>query len=77
MGIRLGEFVVGAVRLSLHQDRLTGQIYHTGLRGNREYVTPSQNGTVKVFGQVGLVISPALPKEALEAFAQTKTALKK
>jgi hypothetical protein len=72
MGIALGEFVVGAMRLSLFQDRVTGKIYHCGLRGNREYVIPSQNNIVQVFGRSGQSISPPLPREALEAFKTNK-----
>ncbi len=68
---------MGAVRLSLFQDRISGQIYQCGLQGNREYVIPSPNNTVQVFGRVGQSISPPLPPEALEAFKTNRNRTKK
>lgn len=77
MDIRLGEYVVGVMRLTLFQNRITGEIFQPGLQAGPAYVVPGRDGTVRVFGQSGLLISPPLPKEALEAFTSKRTARKK
>ena len=63
---------MGAVRLTLFQDRLTGQMYQARREGNRDYVIPCANGKVQVFGQSAQTITPPLPPEALEAFKKNK-----
>lgn len=73
---KIGDFIIGPVRLSLYQDPVNGTIYHTRLNGSKETVTPHPNGTVFAFGVAAQKIIPLLPPEVLNRLRAHRTARK-